>query len=1017
MCGICGFANYRNDGLLKGMAASLAHRGPDADGFFTDGDRVSLGMRRLKVIDLATGAQPMANEDGSVRVVFNGEIYNFKELRAELELKGHHFRSQSDTEVLVHLYEEYGEGMAARLRGMFAFAVWDSKTAALLLARDQFGVKPLFYALSGDKLFFASELKALPLGAQIQDELDPAAIDAYFTHLYIPAPRTIYKRVNKLEPAQTLVFRGGMAKITSYWRLPGPGLAAPRSEGEWLDAIDDLLGRSVAEQLVSDVPLGLLLSGGMDSSSALYYMSRALTAPVKTFTVGYGSRDASFNETEAARRLSAHFKTDHHEVFLDPDPRMIIEKMALHFDEPFADASAIPTYLVTAEARKKVTVALTGIGGDEMFGGYPRHLGARLLPAYLGLPSFFRNWLWAAARRLPESSGSRNTPGRIKRFIRGGRGSFRTAYTAWLSYFTRGEREQLYAAGLSGALAGPGNILPGRLAGPDDIFAFELRNYLSDDLLCLADRASMANSLELRVPFLDVRLAELMAGAPLALKTRSFNLKYLLKKLMAPRLPEPVLRGLKQGFQVPLARWYREDMRDFVREVLSPAALKKSGCLNADYAGELLDEHESGRRNLADQLHAAVTFELWLAARAKTAGGGFDPGIGARAGALTVAVATDIIPYDDEGGSGRAAWETARRLAAMGHKIIVLTKGAPGRRDFETVDGLEVHRYYGNPFRFRAAAEMVLKRYGKVDVLELHHPYTAALALRYFKGVPAVYNFHSPWGEEYAIRGADLGMNPLRVKAGAIARVLAERHVLKSSGIILNASRFMAAKLMAVHGLRSRVVPLGVNTAKFFPAADIAGLRRKLNIGGERFVVFTVRNLVSRMGLENLVEAAAEIVRQRPAALFIIGGRGYLREKLERMIAQRGLAGHVRLEGYIPEADLPLYYQCADLFVLPTRLLEGFGLVTLEALSCGTPVLATPVAANVEVLGGFGGEFLLKDESPGAIASGIIDFMAAPVQDKAALRGRCRAFIELNYSWDKYAAEVEKVLYEAANTR
>jgi len=1014
MCGICGFSGYKNDVLLKGMTARLAHRGPDADGYFTEGERVSLGMRRLKIIDLVTGAQPMANEDGRVRVVFNGEIYNFKELRAELEGKGHRFSSQSDTEVLVHLYEEHGQGMASRLRGMFAFAVWDSKTEELLLARDQFGIKPLFYAVCGEKLFFASELKALPLGAEIPDELDPAAIDAYFTHLYIPAPRTVYKHVKKLEPAQTLVFHAGGAKVSSYWNLPVRGIAVPRSEEELLEAIDDLLGRSVSEQLVSDVPLGLLLSGGMDSSTALYYMSRTLKEPVKTFTVGYGSKDASFNETAAARILSGHFGTDHHEIFLDPDPRTVIEKMAVHFDEPFADASAIPTYLVTAEARKKVTVALTGIGGDEMFGGYPRHLGARLLPAYLGLPSFVRAGLWAAARHLPESYGAKNTPGRIKRFISGGRFGFRTAYTNWLSYFTREEREKLYSAGLSGALAGPFNILPGRLSGPEDIFAFEVRNYLSDDLLCLADRTSMANSLELRVPFLDVRLAELMAGAPLALKTRGFTLKYLLKKLMAPRLPEAVLRGPKQGFQVPLARWYKEDMGEFVRDILSPAALKKSGCLSADYAGALISEHGSGRRNLADQLHAAVTFELWLSGRAKSAGGGFDPGIGARAGALTIVVATDIIPYDDEGGSGRTAWETARRLAAMGHKVIVFTKGVAGRRDFETVDGLEVHRYYSNPFRFGAAAATVLKRYSRVDALALHHPYTALLALRYFKGIPALYHFHSPWGEEYSIRNSDLKINSVLAKIGALARKLLESSALKASKVIFTGSRFMAGKLSAAHGQRSQIVPYGVNTVKFSPADDISGLRRKLNIGGNRFVVFTVRNLVSRMGLENLVEAAAEIVKEHPETLFIIGGRGYLREKLERMIAERALAGHVRLEGYIPESDLPLYYQCADLFVLPTRLLEGFGLVTLEALACGTPVLATPVAANVEVLGGFGPEFLLKDESPAAIAQGIKDFMASNSQNKAGLRARCRAFVELNYSWEKYAAEVEKTLYEAA---
>jgi asparagine synthase (glutamine-hydrolysing) len=615
MCGICGFANYRNDLLLKGMTARLTHRGPDEDGFFTSGEKVSLGMRRLKIIDLATGSQPISNEDGTATVVFNGEIYNFKELRSDLRAKGHRFRTGADTEVLVHLYEEYGPDFPARLRGMFAFALWDSKTDTLFLGRDHFGIKPLFYAFLGDKLFFASEIKSLLLAAEIPDDLDPSAIDAYFTRLYIPSPLTVYKHIRKLEPAQTLVFRGGRARIKAYWRLPDYASAGARDEREYLEGIDDLLGKSVSEQLVSDVPIGLLLSGGMDSSSALYYMSRASGAPVKTFTVGYGAEDASFNETAGARLLAAHFQTEHYETFPGTDPCAVMEKLAEQFDEPFADASAIPTYLVTREAKKKVTVALSGIGGDELFGGYPRHLGARLLPAYLKLPGLVREGLWAGFKYVPESSASWNLPGRFKRFVNGGRGDFRTAYESWISFFTREEREKLRAPGLPAMTAGPEHTTQGRLERPDDIFAFEVRNYLSDDLLCLADRASMSNSLELRVPFLDVRLAEFMSGAPLALKTRGFRLKYLLKKVMAGRLPGEILQGGKQGFQVPLARWYKEELNAFARELLRPAALKRSGYLSPDYVAAMLKEHESGRRNLNDQLHAVVMFELWLKKR------------------------------------------------------------------------------------------------------------------------------------------------------------------------------------------------------------------------------------------------------------------------------------------------------------------------------------------------------------------------------------------------------------------
>ena len=1000
MCGICGFANYRNRELLEVMASRLAHRGPDEGGFFSDGEKVSLGMRRLKIIDLATGSQPIANEDGTVTVVFNGEIYNFKELRAELEAKGHRFRTRTDTEVLVHLYEEHGPGLAGKLRGMFAFALWDARKASLLLARDHFGIKPLFYSLRGERLYFASELKALLPAAEIGTELDREAVNAYFSLLYIPAPLTIYKDVRKLEPGQTLLFYNGRAELNTYWRPPEFLPSNARSWAEYVEKADALLADSVREQLVSDVPLGLLLSGGVDSASLLYYMDKAGASPVRTFSVGYGRQDASFNETPGARRVAGVFKTQHTETLLEPDPRALMERLTSVFDEPFADASAIPTYLVTAEARKKVTVALTGVGGDEVFGGYPRHLGARLLPAYLRLPGALREGFWAAARLLPESQSARNLPGRLKRFFSGSRGDFRAAYEGWTTY-----------------LDGASPRLSGRLSSPDDIFAYELRNYLSDDLLCLSDRASMANSLELRVPFLDVRLIELMASAPLALKTRGFKLKALLKTIMAGRLPAETLNGPKRGFQVPLARWYNSELRGFARDILSDSTLEQDGFLPPGYIQRMLGEHESGRRNLNDQIHAALMFELWRAGSRKLDAAPAGPGLRAGAGPLTILVCTDIIPEDDAGGSGRVAWETAKRLAVLGHKPLVLTKGVPDKGDFEVSEGIEVYRYRGNPFALRARVGEILARHGRVDVLELHHPYTALLAVMALRGVPAIYHFHSPWGEEYAMRSRAIGVNPVSRFFGSALRRLAEKAALGFSDSILNASRFMAGRLKEEHGLDSLVVPLGVDLDTFRPAADPAALRRRLGVAEDRFLIFTVRNLVTRMGLEGLVEAAAVVAKERPEALFVIGGSGYLSGRLQEMVFAAGLSEHVRLVGYIHEADLPAYYQSSDLFVLPTRQLEGFGLVTLEALACGTPVLATPVAATPEIMARLDPRLLLKDASAESIADGILEFMRRYGGEKPEIRAACRKFAEENYSWARYALSVEELLRKAAAGR
>ncbi|MBU2574232.1 MAG: glycosyltransferase, partial [Elusimicrobia bacterium] len=637
--------------------------------------------------------------------------------------------------------------------------------------------------------------------------------------------------------------------------------------------------------------------------------------------------------------------------------------------------------------------------------------------------------IWAGAKYLSESMASKNLPGRVKRFLRGAGRDFKGGYESWISYFSGEEKAGLYGAGLMPVLSRSPHSLQGKLDGPDDIFAFEIRNYLPDDLLCLADRTSMANSLELRVPFLDIRLVEFMAGAPLALKTRGFNLKYLLKKAMAGKLPAGTISAGKMGFQVPLARWYNEEIKDFAHEVLSPSALRKSGYLNPAYIALLLKRHESGRRNLSDQIYAAMMFELWLMNAAKPVTSNqspvtsereavpevsVPPGLGGRP--LTVLVCSDIIPCDEAGGSGRVAWETALRILKRGHKVLVLTKGSAGKKDFEVIKGVEIYRYRANPLRARAMVRRILETHKRIDVLELHHPYTAFWALRLLKGVPAVYNFHSPWAEEFLIRSGDLKLNAVGKALGAAVRKLMERGVLKSSKAILNASAFMADKLRSAHGLESRIIPLGVDTRKFMPAPDTAAVREKLCIPRDRFVIFTVRDLVSRMGLENLVEAAASVAKKEPGALFIIGGRGYLREKLERMIARRGLSGQVRLEGYIPEEKLPLYYQCTDLFVLPTRLLEGFGLVTLEALACGTPVLATPVAANVEVLGGFDKSLLLKSEAPADIAGGILAFMSGYPARRAQLRAACRQFVERNYSWEKYADEVEKILYEIGGT-
>lgn len=1011
MCGICGFAGFTDEELLRRMTEAIVHRGPDGDGYYTDDSGVSLGMRRLAVIDLDTGAQPIYNEDRSVIVVFNGEIYNFAELRSVLQAKGHVFRTRTDTEVIVHLYEEHGEDCPKLLRGMFAFALWDEKRKKLFISRDHFGIKPLYYAEDGGRFYFGSEMKCLLQSGGVSGDIDYSALDYYLTFLYVPSPVSIFRKIKKLPPAHALVWEGGRLRISRYWNIPGPGSGGSQSEGYYVENIRSLLKNSIAEQKMSDVPLGVFLSGGLDSSTIVAFLSAISGVPVRTFTIGYGKSDRTYDETSKARAVAERFGCEHFEHVLRPDVMETVSRLVTCFDEPFADSSAIPTYAVSREARKKITVALTGIGGDELFAGYPRHIGARLSMFYENLPSFSRRAISSLIERVSEDSSSRNVIGRIKRFARGGMTDFRGRYIAWVSFLSTQEKKELYAGDLYSHMEGdswPFAAPAGKLDSPDDLCAWEISNYLTDDLLCLADRTSMANSLELRVPFLDVRLVEFMCGIPLSMKTRGFKLKHLLKSAMKERLPADVLRQSKMGFQTPVARWINEDMRPMVMDILSPDRIRRGGLINPEYVSRLIEEHGSGKRNRSDVIYALLVFELWkesILAGMPNAGGA---GIKVQGRRLTVLIGTDCIPQDEEGGSARVPWELAKGLARDGHRVIIVTKGVRGKMPAETVDGIEIYRYGFNPLRLRRILKGVFSRH-HVDIINLHHPYTGLWAGIFSGGLPAVYTFHSPWHEEYEIRSLAAGDSPVKRFFLSALRKCFERIVLLRSGRVAVSSRFMAERLSKFHGMSSLVVPLGVDLAKFSTEGNRVAERERLGIPVNSFVVFTVRNLSPRMGLENLAAAAAEVVKKRPEAYFIIGGKGPLEKILAGLVAEHGLENHVRLTGFIPEEDLAAYYRCSDLFILPTRLLEGFGLVTLEALACGTPVLATPVGANAEVLGPLGEKFLLKDAGSEAIAAGILRFMKESGESAQELRVRCRKFAEEGFGWEHFTGKMEEV--------
>ena len=607
MCGICGIASTRgavDPGRLAAMSATLVQRGPDSDGAYLDGP-VGLAARRLAIIDLATGDQPISNEDGRITVVQNGEIYNYRELRDELERAGHRFTTSGDTEVLVHLYEEHGERFADRLRGMFAVALWDSERARLVLARDRYGIKPLYYREAEGELAFASELRALPRG-----EIDLDALDAFLAFNSVPGPLTIFREVRKLQPGHALTWQDGRSELLRYAR-PAPVPADEVRDDEESELVEELRARlrdSVRAHLVSDVPVGVLLSGGIDSAVLAALAAEELSDPLRTFSIGFEER--SFDELGDARLVAERYGTDHHELVLRPDAALLLPALADAFDEPFADSSALPTYLVSQLAASEVKVALSGEGGDELFGGYYTYAADLLAERAGGMAWFLR----PVVERLPSSSARASFDYKAKRFVRAAHLPPLERHHGWKEIFSPDARGEL--TGRRGGLD-PVDLLRDRFeeTGEAELLArlqdVDLGTYLVDDLLVKTDRASMAHSLEARVPFLDSVVTNFALSLPSRHKVRGLRKKVLLRKAAEPLVPGELLRRRKRGFSSPAAAWLRGELEPFARETLSADTLRRQGFFRPEVVTRLLDDHVAGREDLSRQLWGLLAFTLW----------------------------------------------------------------------------------------------------------------------------------------------------------------------------------------------------------------------------------------------------------------------------------------------------------------------------------------------------------------------------------------------------------------------
>ncbi|HEY4236362.1 MAG TPA: asparagine synthase (glutamine-hydrolyzing) [Gaiellaceae bacterium] len=607
MCGICGIATTHGVAgveSLRAMAERLVHRGPDSAGEHVDG-AVALAARRLSIIDLEHGDQPIANEDGSCVVVQNGEIYNYPGLRRELERAGHVLRTHCDTEALVHLYEEHGVGFAERLRGMFAVAIWDARRRRLVLARDRYGIKPLYYRHVGDELRFASELRALPRG-----EIDLDALEAFLAFNSIPAPYSIFRDVRKLPAGHVLVWENGAVTLERYAR-PGPATADELRDGDEAELIEELRARlrdSVRAHLLSDVPVGVLLSGGVDSAALAALAAQETPEAVHTFTIGFAER--SFDERADARLVAERYGTEHHELLVRPEPELLLRALAEAFDEPFADSSALPTYLVSQLAAEHVKVALSGEGGDELFGGYYTYSADLFADRLAPLARLARPLVEA----LPASSRKASLDYKAKRFVRAAHLPPLERHHGWKEIFSADARAEL--TGRHDAFD-PVEVLRARYAettGAPQLARLQdvdFGVYLVDDLLVKTDRASMAHSLEARVPFLDPLVTNLAFALPTRLKVRGFAKKVLLRKAVEPLVPAEIVHGRKRGFSIPAAAWLRGELEPFARDTLSPENLQRQGFFQAQPVTRLIDEHVAGREDWSRQLWGLLAFTLW----------------------------------------------------------------------------------------------------------------------------------------------------------------------------------------------------------------------------------------------------------------------------------------------------------------------------------------------------------------------------------------------------------------------
>ena len=991
MCGIAGIFSLKDRpvelGEVKSMCAAIVSRGPDDEGYYINGN-IGIGMRRLSIIDLDSGHQPVGNEDGSVQVVLNGEIYNYRELRKSLQAKGHRFSTESDTEVIVHLYEEYGDDCVQQLRGMFAFALWDNRKKTLLVVRDRLGIKPLYYGVFAGRLLFASELKALLQLPDIDRDMNWNSVGHVFTFLSSPHDESVIRGVHKLEPGHLLTVGVDQdLKTRSYWDVefkPDYG----KSQQDFAGNLRELLGESVRLRMISDVPLGAFLSGGIDSSAVVATMAQLSSTPIKTFSIGFSEKE--FNEAGYAREIADHFATDHHELILEPNVIDLLDDLAWHLDEPFGDSSAIPTYMVSKLAAEHVKVVLSGDGGDELFGGYSKYLVEQKEQRYRYIPAAIRHMMGAVGGHMQEGMKGRNFLRHIA--LDGG-----ARYMDANSMFRRDELSGLFSAETAQKVMAE-DVWRERidfLESQDNdwlsnIQYMDIKNYLPLDILTKVDRMSMANSLEARVPLLDHKLVEFAATIPAEMRIHKGITKYIFKEAMRGILPDNIIDRKKQGFAIPLGSWFRGELDSYVRDLLLSEKSRGRGFFNTAYIENMLTLHKRGRP-LDLQLWTLLSFELWCKrfldqpVSAKVLN--FSRPVKENAEKVTEQEIQTmknktgkaervrllkVVNTFETGGTEGQVMNLMRKLDLdmFDLKVACLENKGSLVQEYEKrgipISEFKIKKLY-SPATFIQIFKMAaFMRENRIQVLHCYNFYAMIIAIPAAKlaGVPVIIT---------SIRDRGIYLSK--------AKKIMQKWVCKmADNILVNADSIQHWLLEEGYSAgKIQVIKNGIDLS-LYEAGSENTIRKEFGIPEAAKIVVMIARLNYMKGVEDFIRAAKTVNHYHPKTYFLIIGSPSIEclhvdesgnseyENWNRLIKRSNMQEKIIFTGNRP--DIPAFLAQASISVLPSHS-EGLSNTLLESMAAGVPIVTTNTGGNPElVIDGVNG-LLVPVRNPRELAKAV----------------------------------------------